>query len=1834
MSDGDLSLRISLNDHSNLSSHPEEHLQSVSQNFAECSHLYQPHPGQFTPFTAKDRAGSFLPLYEPQTLWDNVLKDINRILDSSGKKERPKKGFGSQDWSLISSDRADWSRWFQHESSGSTVTANLVAQEDVQEEQMVVVPTVMDERLLAKGQETDAFYGMVGMLPRIENNSPKRSLEPEKTLAEENCPLPSPPTNLGCDSIGHELSKGPKRKKQKTNSQQSPPSNQRTLIQDVVLPTTRRGIGPGQPTSTGASHSLGSGVWKKLTNNGNQYREEASRQWAARVMLALKINAEECTKEDLGKYMNDHTEALQESKSDDQRPLLQRLSALTDLSDGIELWKMGCLVRLGLEFYDLHKGVKSKQDIYKEWSDRYGVKKELVKALCGEAEILLYLVQAGSIHITYLLLKNDLWKTIKKQTVFRLFYELGNMLLSPHEDDDPSISHARNVIVEGIKYMSSQTQIYVLRGVGIDWNNLVECDSILKNCVKANYFHLRKRSDVWPSRLGPVVETERREGPEMTNWGNSVSSNLASTSSDSGDSGSGNSWSSRRFKCEIVHCPITNKEGKYSEKIWASKTEHQRALASNATRIKDISELNEWYKGPGSQTGMSNNKEYVWISSEMIARNHLQIVSPQGVEIMVLAAETVPREKKDLYENVALCFSKRYSEPFNSQVANYSRGAVHWSVYHRYGERGDGAPAGIPGELLMKTKTKTRGNKASVAQRLPYPSREALSAKAIMSELKPIMDKFLAPVLEEVKEYFPDEWKILMECADRIPGGHVLFGWPFTGAVVNFGQEERPWEGGAICFPELGLVIELQSCQTIAFRAHRQPHFNLHARGRRNSLVLSTEEAIVKNIADRNGWVNHVQTGEEDSGSVSRIHGRPSKDSFLGNIVHMAIYLSFQQNLYIKYLPYTIQAANGVFYTEIFSVAFWKEQPKGTLFVTVLQNRAVQRKMRPSLSILLKKCGRILDQIEDDLRFNRKFRSKAGLGSFKARTSLPKGHSTTWLFLMLFTDRILWANSGDPIPQNVQLHEHPHSQSYKKSSRVDIFTEEMYLGSDNVNQKDVVQDFLSSIDDMAENLLDGDEQESNMVLLNQEISNSGDHLPIGDENYKMHSGIIWYSVRLQARAHVTNVAGNCFWLASSAEFLLRSLDDDYVTNFHQLLPTLLDSKTSPNLKFPVCMALANSPVFILNSRCCLQKFHQSNKFPTMNKLTEGTQVVSQMIGKTVRDSISTVNFEVHFTRELRARRLENSQVLTASHSTKASILPPLAAPQVLSSDEDDSPTDALTPRDEPSPPGIPSPSIPSPNVPSPNVPSPNVPSPGLPSPTLQECENPTALPAPDDDGDGVSPAVEEDQDMDVESEKDIPSTVEDVEWEEQQPEGPTALPAPNDDGAPPSVPSTPLTPPHHAPSPSNNVSSPPCASPRDSSALRESENPTALSTPNDDDNGVGSAVKEHQDHHVGSEEDVPSTMQNTASEGELVEQLQSGQLSSPNTLAQQLELHLGKRKRDETDLDSTSELTALLDEEDNLEPSNNDAPQIGDDGQGTVLPKPSLHPRKRFKPHTSYTPRKVGYNWHLNINLKDLSESKLPESQCITGCGGQVQMKSGKKPGVESYVFKTFVNDGNGVYRSVEGKYELEWFEGLFLEYGLSTMSGTIPMDCTCFPASWLEAVMDNDESMDILLEKVSIFSDRVIMIPNPKRRHDFFKDRLHKSFDIRRLALHQGVDIHMGREFMLFTSVRKVIGELTFFDGKRKAMNFLDIPTAVSLRPPDILPWRLCATEGALSRAHIDAGKFGTWIHMVHGTKLWVVISGDIVETSLEDLDYTAHKWTYYLLEPGDQLLPPPLWF
>ena len=66
---------------------------------------------------------------------------------------------------------------------------------------------------------------------------------------------------------------------------------------------------------------------------------------------------------------------------------------------------------------------------------------------------------------------------------------------------------------------------------------------------------------------------------------------------------------------------------------------------------------------------------------------------------------------------------------------------------------------------------------------------------------------------------------------------------------------------------------------------------------------------------------------------------------------------------------------------------------------------------------------------------------------------------------------------------------------------------------------------------------------------------------------------------------------------------------------------------------------------------------------------------------------------------------------------------------------------------------------------------------------------------------------------------------------------------------------------------------------------------------------------------------------------------------------------------------------------------------------------------------------------------------------------------------------------------------------------------------------------------------------------------------------------------------------------------------------------------WNLLATAPALSRPHVDAAKFSTWIHILRGAKLWSVIDGEVPNCHLTELDPAKYKWKSFLLEEDDLL-------
>ncbi|KAF8500019.1 hypothetical protein BU17DRAFT_102625 [Hysterangium stoloniferum] len=1072
-----------------------------------------------------------------------------------------------------------------------------------------------------------------------------------------------------------------------------------------------------------------------------------------------------------------------------------------------------------------------------------------------------------------------------------------------------------------------------------------------------------------------------------------------------------------------------------------------------------------------------------------------------------------------------------------------------------------------------------------------------------------------------------------------------------------------------------------------------------------------------------------------------------SRQPFYTFKIHLPFQKDTSHNLYFKYLPHTILASDPVFYTSIFSIEFWKQQPQDMKFINVLQTKAAESKMGRGVSLLLEFCGRVMDGIEEELRSNSKSRSQVGLGSYKGHTSLPKGNPTNWLFLMLLTDRILWAHSQGPlelsIPPTFKLHQHPHSNKYDRNGvggmPVSKSMRELYLGYDDAAAKALLGRFFSSISQSDSLPPNRDLDLSKGLTLTENISNTSHSPPSEEGVYKLHGNLIKHSIRLGAHAHLTRSLANVFWLASSAKFLLMSFDSKYVQNLKEWWselnePTgvndwfkaLLESEPSFKhevRKFPICMALAHNPMFVLDERCRLEHWQRPNhgfgmsKFAAQALSTPQTRSyltlcaerciwafvsdilghlqapyfrvdentictlpalgVTSMFAHQIRNATSADNFPVHFTREpwpyeqqLRSKVQHGShQAITTSEprQQRAATLPlstllVSSVPQRLPFPLEASPNQPVPPLQNP-----PLPSTPSSHHPQlmslPHSPLPTM----LPLSTLPVSSTPHGLLFP----------------LEASPHQTIPPL-----------QHPSLPDTPSSNHPPLASPPPHQPPPSHSSSPLPATSLPPL---HISSALfsnldkeSESYHPLALSTDNlgeEGDNNIGESnnndregennLKDailstaQEDQHQGKQSGagLPSTMPNVESGDAQEEQLLPEQFPGPDGDLQLLESHLGKRKWDS---DPESELTALPDDDQSPEPCNSQVPPMGDSPEavGGLLPRPKVHPWKHFHPHTSYSVQKrVRLNWEPCSDVVELSQIKSP-----------VQMKSGQKHAVESYVFKTFVNDGNDVYQVIDAEYELEWFKGLEKDreifqdlcniaqpphlYNPCTMSDSIPADCTCFPASWFKDVLSDEEELTPLsLKKLSLFCDRVIMIPNPDRRRDFFQDRVHKSFDIQQLALQQGVDIHMQREvhaldrrnemdcqFQIYqTSLLKV------FEEKRKAVNFLDIPTAVSMHMPNILPmisydslagnhtmngamgfpqyairWRLCATEGAFSRAHIDAGKFATWIRIVHGTKLWVVMSGDIAETSLRNLNYRKRKWTYYLLEPGDQLFMP----
>jgi len=136
----------------------------------------------------------------------------------------------------------------------------------------------------------------------------------------------------------------------------------------------------------------------------------------------------------------------------------------------------------------------------------------------------------------------------------------------------------------------------------------------------------------------------------------------------------------------------------------------------------------------------------------------------------------------------------------------------------------------------------------------------------------------------QFEKHLPKEWNEIVGCADVVPGGTGLKGYPFSSLVINVGcvtdahmdpcdsshclvipfgpmvgKGENSWKGAELCMAEVGVVVALGNCQPVIFLSSGLTHFNLHGKGQRHSLVLSTDKAMLRFRENRNDWSKHMQ---------------------------------------------------------------------------------------------------------------------------------------------------------------------------------------------------------------------------------------------------------------------------------------------------------------------------------------------------------------------------------------------------------------------------------------------------------------------------------------------------------------------------------------------------------------------------------------------------------------------------------------------------------------------------------------------------------------------------------------------------------------------------------------------------------------------------------------------------------------------------------------------------------------------------------------------------------------------------------------------------------------
>ncbi|KAG0692427.1 hypothetical protein DFH29DRAFT_768435, partial [Suillus ampliporus] len=159
-------------------------------------------------------------------------------------------------------------------------------------------------------------------------------------------------------------------------------------------------------------------------------------------------------------------------------------------------------------------------------------------------------------------------------------------------------------------------------------------------------------------------------------------------------------------------------------------------------------------------------------------------------------------------------------------------GCLHFSIWNRYSTVGDDVPTHIhPHDMARVDVSRTNHT-----QCLPYASKDILEHQQLYSNILAAFGELFEWLEYVMKEYLPEEYEVLVELGQNLPGGECSPVAPFLSLIINLNvttQAHRDrfdkilclvlpigtFTGGALVMFEQGLVLELSCGDCVIFHS-------------------------------------------------------------------------------------------------------------------------------------------------------------------------------------------------------------------------------------------------------------------------------------------------------------------------------------------------------------------------------------------------------------------------------------------------------------------------------------------------------------------------------------------------------------------------------------------------------------------------------------------------------------------------------------------------------------------------------------------------------------------------------------------------------------------------------------------------------------------------------------------------------------------------------------------------------------------------------------------------------------------------------------------------------